>query len=1060
MALKLYTSNRMEHLLEAAAALLANPLSGSPLTAETIIVQSKGMQRWLSMELAKRFGVWANARYPFPNKFVADICRSVLADKDDGSGFTPGVMRWKIMALLPGLMDRPQFAELKGYLSSGSRGMKLYQLAGKIADLFDQYTLYRGEMITSWEKGGGEGWQPILWRAVCAEAAGLHREALRKSFLTAIREHRADPALFPERLTVFGISSLPRFHMDILGAVATHTEVNLFVLSPCEVYWGDIVPGRVLCRLPAAETAGVDSGNPLLASLGRLGRDFSNLVLDYEYLHGGGRELYTPAEGESLLALLQNDLLRLQVGEGSRAAVLTEGDRSITIHSCHSPMREVEVLFDNILEMFESLPGLKPRDILVMTPDIELYAPYIDAIFDGEGEQHKKIPYSIADRSILTDGRVAATFLAILTLGEGRFQAPTVMDILAADSVRSCFALTAAEIDLIRSWIEETRIRWGLNGAARESAGLPGYSEQSWSAGLDRLLLGLAMADDDGSLFADIIPYDAMEGGSIKTLGKLVTFVERLHGVVTEFCRARTVREWADFCRNVLDLFFLDEGENAGQTLAIYEILDELENLAGASGFNGDLDLAVIRAWLGEHITVRQRGLGFMTGGVTFCAMLPMRSIPFRVVTMLGMNDGDFPRQNRPAGFDLIARNPMPGDRSLRNEDRYLFLEALLSARDRLYISHVGQGARDNARIPPSVLVCELLDYLGQRLRLSETQLEGRIYQQQRLQPFSPAYFSGSGNLFTYSAENFKAVCGVTERLESVPEFITTPLPEPAAEMLEISIQSLLAFFRNPCRYLLTNRLGIRLDDIPPPLEEREPFAISPLDRYYLMGDIIRCTLEEGDVASLLPLARARGVLPPAAQGERAFETARCTAESLAGRVKAVIGDVEQLPPLDLDLAVGRFRIRGRLADIWPKNLVRYRTARFGGRDAIRLWLKHLLLNLAETGSYPATSVLITEDATIRLGPVARPLELLHELLEFYYTGLCRPLRFFPKSSFDYARKSSLESALNTWENGDYPEAADPYYRIVFAEREALNDEFRRLALAVFKPFNEHRERE
>lgn len=1046
----------MEHLLTAAVKTLSKPLSSSTFTPEILIVQSKGMQRWLSMEFAKHFGVWANAKYPFPNRFVTDICDSIIPSLSQGKGFTPKVMRWKIAELLPGLLHLPQFDEIRGYLSTGSYETKLYQLSDKIADLFDQYTLYRGEMITKWCKGRGEGWQPLLWRAVVKETPGIHSQELQKQLVTALDDGDFNSGLLPERVTVFGISSLPRFHMDILAAISRITEVNLFVLSPCELYWGDILPGKASSGQQNEFVNEVEQWNPLLASMGRLGKDFSNLILDYEHLHGGGSDLYTPATGGSVLATIQNDLLLLRSGSDDQTtSSFSDDDNSISIHSCHSPLREVEVLHDNILQMFETLPGLKPGDILVMTPDIEAYTPFISAVFDSDPGEITRIPYAIADRSILSGNCCADALLSILALPGSRFEAPAIMDILNIEPVSTRFGMGKNEIETIRSWIEETRIRWGMDGAGRVRFGVPGYDDQTWQSGMDRLLLGVAMPEDDGSLFAGVLPYDAMEGEKIIIAGKFATFIEQLHETVISLEASRNIPEWVATLKEIVHGFFSEDDDSGDQLQPLYELFDELSEQCGLSGFKGELTLTTIVSWLSENLSARQRGVGFMTGGVTFCAMLPMRSIPFRVIAVIGMNDGDFPRQKRPAGFDLMAASPMPGDRSLRNEDRYLFLEALLSARDRLYISYVGQGIRDNSSIPPSVLVSELMDYLGNRCNLDEEGVIARFHTKHKLQPFSPDYFTPGKQLFSYSKEGYNALQSLKNRVGNIPEFLPIPLPDPPEEMLEINLDSLFAFYRNPCRFLLVNRLGIRPDETPAQLEKRETFSISHLDRYLLKDEIIRCAIDNRPPEELLPIARAKGLLPPAAQGDRAFRKAIDDIQPLVTRINDARSSGNQLTPLVVDVTVGRFRLKGSLDNIRTDNLLRYRPAAFNGQDAIRLWIEHLLLNHVLPCSYPSTSVMLSEDLTIRLDTVQNPVEILHELLETYWRGLCQPLHFFPKSSFSFAKTGSIEKAASIWEGEDYPEGSDPYYRIVFTGLNPLDEKFRQTSIKIIKPFLE-----
>lgn len=1055
MSLRIYTSNRMENLVEALAEVVSNPLP-SPLTPEIILVQSRGIQRWLAMELAGRFGVWANCVYPFPNSFIDDLFARVLKESSEEAPYVPTVLAWRIMETLPGLLEQGAFASLKGYLAGGSQELKLYQLACRVADVFDQYTLFRGEMLEKWEKGREGHWQAVLWRAIVAVAGSGHRWNFGKRFFGEFDGWFRSGGELPARLAVFGISWLPKFHLDVLAAVSQFTEVNLFIMSPCREYWADILPARRSARLPKAVRALNPEGNPLLASLGRLGKDFSEIIAEYGATGGGESDLYREAEGGALLTTLQNDILGLkEIGEGVEKICVMPNDRSLRIHSCHGPMREVEVLHDSLLAMFDEMKDLSPRHILVMTPDIEKYAPYVSAVFEGSPDHSVRIPFSIADRNICDEGRLSRSLLAMFHLPGKRFPVTGVMDILAAGPVHVRFGLEEDDLDLVRTWLEETRISWGFDEGEREREGFPPYSENSWRAGLDRLLLGYAMPEQEG-VFAGVLPYDDMEGDAAETLGKFVLFVRTLHGLVEELDRPRTLPEWGSLCSGILESFFSVADDDADELAMINGVLEGLDAIPLSSGFAGSVALPVFCSWLAEAMARQKRGLGFLTGGVTFCAMLPMRSIPFRVIALLGMNDGAFPRQERPLGFDLMAREKKPGDRSLRDEDRYLFLEALLSVRERLHISYTGQSIKDNTVLPPSVLVDELLDYVGTRFSDGTREFPLSLVTRHRLQPFSPAYFNGESGLSSYSENNYKAVRCRMEGTRPRQPFFSRPLSLPPEEMREMSPTDLIAFYDNPVRYLLRARLGIRLDMQAPPLDDREPFEVDSLDAFLIRTEVLELLLEGKSLEVCRQLVKARGILPPARQGEMLFDGLAAEITALADRIRELSGGRQQLGATQVDLAIGGFRITGQLSGIYPERLVRYRCGKCSGRDMVRLWIEHLILASLSPDSNPEESVLVTLDAEVHLVPVEDSVSILHRLLGYYWQGLSGPLKYFPRSSFAYAGKRDLARARTVWSGEPFPESDNPYYALCFGDTDPLDGEFEELSIGIFEPIMAH----
>jgi len=1068
MSLTIHTSNKIENLVDALADILKQPLA-SPFTPEVVVMQSKGMQRWLAMELASRFGVWANCSYPFPNALIAQLYKQIVPDIPATDSYAPDCMSWQIFGLLPGFVDKESFAPLQHYLSDDQEQLKQYQLSQKIADTFDQYTLYRPELLERWEQGSineqDETWQAILWQELSRQGNGFHRGRLKQLFCKQLQITVPEQGLLPERIALFGVSYLPTYHLEVIAAVARHTDVHLFLLSPTREYWADIISLKGKAGLAPEDQPARFEGNPLLASLGRLGRDFSDLTIELGNLACRDEDLYAEPEGACLLHQLQSDILNLVGAEEDRLLQpVSVADTSIQIHSCHSPMREIEVLQDQLLALMEQEAGFEPRDILVMTPDIEAYAPYITAVFGGVQNPAHRIPFSIADRRLASEGVVASVLQKLLALPGSRLTVVQLLDLLSISPVLRCFDLEEGDLATIRGWLEDTAVRWGMDQQARGRLGLPEYRANSWRAGLERLLLGYAMSDDNGCLFHDKLPYDAMEGASVQLLGKLISFVNRIEQAAEELIRPRSLGDWSLQLRTVLLDFTVADDETSRELITVSGIISALAELGTASGYSGEVTFAVVRAWIVSQLEQEEKGLGFMTGGVTFCAMLPLRSIPFKVIAMIGMNDGAFPRQNLAPGFDLIARHPQRGDRSLRDEDRYLFLETLLSARQNLYISYVGQSVRDNSEIPPSVLVSELLDAVL-RSFCSENgkALEQQLVTKHRLQGFSRQYFTAGSPFFSYSEENCTALIEQCNSSGPPVLFMPEQMPEPAEEWRDIPLPRLLRFITNPAQFFLEQRLGIRLDPPVEPLEELEPFAAEGLASYSLKTEMLDLVLQGGDPGQLLASVRSRGILPPAQHGDLLFREHLVDAQKFAEKITREIGDTKPLPHLDLLLELNGFRLHGRLATLWPERMLRYRCAKMKAKDQLKAWIEHLVLNVLQEPDYPCQTLLLMTDRSVLFSPVEEPEEILQAVLELYWQGLSRPLPFFPESALAYASAKppwDIGKALGKWSDGyrDLPgEGSDRYFRLCFGKTDPFDAEFERIARLLLGPLLQYR---
>jgi exodeoxyribonuclease V gamma subunit len=1083
---RVYMSNRMETLVRALADLLERPLS-SPFRPEVILVQSKGMERYLSMQLALRHGVSANCRFPFPNAFLAEVFEAVLPFLPNPSPFEPEILTWRVMKELPLQCTQPGFESLRLYLEDEGDTLKRLQLSAAVADTFDQYLIFRPEMIERWERGEEDHWQALLWRALVGGSAQHHRAALARHFLENLRGLSPEKVPLPERISIFGISSLPRFHMEILSALSRLVEIHLFLLSPCREYWGDILSGREMGRTMEGAGTGpsegdllhLDPGNSLLASMGKLGRDFLNLVTEIGWEETSAFD--EPGDG-TLLHAVQSDILHLRDGapEGGKKTVLA-GDDSIQFHDCHSPMREVEVLKDRLLHLFDRDPGLAPRDILVMTPDIQAYGPYIQAVFDVPSSDPGWIPFSIADRGLKGQSLVLDAFLAILDLRDSRFGASQVLRILECAPVRRRFDLSAADLDVVKRWVRETRIRWGWDREDRAAAGLPAFEENTWRAGLDRLLLGYAMPGGDERLFRGILPYDPVEGGETLVLGRLLEFVGLLRKYTEALREPRKLDGWAGLLGELLDRFLRPLGEEERQVQGLRSAIRSLGEMTDSrrAGFDQPVDLRAVRWSLERALEREGPGYGFLTGGITFCSMLPMRSIPSRVICLIGMNNNAYPRESHPVGFDLLAAHPRPGDRSRRNDDKYLFLESVLSAREILYISYVGQGIQDNSAIPPSVLVSELTDYIGEHYAMDGAEILECLITRHRLQPFSPRYFEGDRRLFSYSAENCDAAHHLLQERTAAVPFFTRGLGDPPEEFRTLDLEDLRRFCRNPTRYILNRRLLIHLEEEMPFPEDKESFDIQGLDRTLLGERMIRQQAGGGtDPARFLTQWRASGALPPGRVGECLYDELRVGAERLMAGVKALSGG-EAPKTLDLDIRLAGFTLKGRMTRVHARGAIEYRYARIRGADMLGAWISHLAMHLAAPETVPRTTFLLgvlqekgrlPEPEILRFKPVEEPEPLLLRLLERYWAGLVMPLPLFPRSSHTYAEdvcvkgkdpQQALRNARSTWEGSERSrgECEDPHYRLCFGTADPLDERFQDVSTEIFGPLLAHLER-
>ncbi len=1135
LPLYVHTSNRSEQLVQALVQVLqSGPPGDDPTTPEIVAIQGKGMERWLSLQLAQRLGVWANFSFPFPRGVLDKIIAGVLRDESATTAPDPETERWRIARLLPALAAQRGFEPIRRYLTDDDDGVRRVELAARIANTFDHYAIYRPDMVLRWEDAPApdDDWQPQLWRAIEKDArargdgASMHaarRHAALERALTSSRE--PIPGL-PSRVSLFGVTTLPPAWLSVLRAASTRIDVHLFLVAPSQHYWAEIRSQRDVARelaqkdvIDAADEERLKElvGNPLLASLGRVAREMQAVLESLDYQDGTSVPVEpAPDEGPAtMLQTLQSDVLNLRHRRPGNAAApslpFPGDDRSVVVHACHGPMREVEVLHDQLLALYEELPDLEARDVVVMTPDIAAYAPAIEAVFGGNSGgsgggnpgagEVARIPYKVADLSAAQTNDVVAAFFAVLDVAAGRFTASQVVDLLTLAPVRTKFRIEADELDPIKEWIKRTGIRWGVDEHHRAEVGQPGDRSNTWRFGLDRLLVGYALPGGDRTIWQDVLPWDDLEGDGAHLLGRFSAFCDELFAVRDALHGPRPIAAWCTALERVLARMLDDQSANTHQHQLVTDALIAWQQRAERAGFTDVVPLKIARAEILQTLTTQTPARRFLAQGVTFCEMVPMRTIPFRVVALMGLSADTFPRGRWPAGFDLTAERRRIGDRSPRDDDRQLFLEALLSARDRFLVTYVGQSIADNTTLPPSVVVDELLDALGESYdvppQMKPPTMDGdaredrhvairrRLIVRHPLQPFSPTYFRPDRDhrLAAFSPTHHAGAVSLTSERSAGAPFVRRRLPPPEGE-LTVNVDDLVRFFRHPVRVFLQKRVGLFLDDGEARLIDREPLVLDPLARSELGRFLIAPALDGDDLAlGLVPLQKT-GKVPAGAVGEKLVWDAQSqTEEILAAHRALVLG--ERLPPLSVDGVIDGVRITGAISSLWPTGHVETGSRAMGAAYEPAAWVRHLVLCWAAPDTHPKDSWIIGKGdegaASVkhfrRCDEAATHLEALMAL---YKDGMRRPLPWFPAVAWEFMRAllankgdewRALASAQVTFDkSGGMPcTKEDPFIQQIYGDVDpfedgarlspdlpVIRDEIAQLARAILTPMFAH----
>lgn len=1057
MTLQIHRAARTDALAERLGDLLAAPLD-DPFAEEVVVVPARGVERWLTQRLSHRLGtgprggdgVCAGVRFLNPRSLV-----SLLLGRERDDPWDPERLVWPLLATIDDCLGAPGFETLTAHLDGDMRRNRRYSVAIRLANLFASYAVQRPSLITGWREGDDGDlaedlrWQAELWRRLLERVDAPAPDVRHAETVAALQAGGVDLPL-PGRLSLFGHTRIPVTEVELLAALGEHRDVHLFLPQPSPQLWDDLAGlGGVVPR--AEDTSAERVGHPLLASLGRDARELRRT------LDGIPAELVVSASpaGDSMLGWLQQDLRANHAPTyGERATRhLDPADRSLQVHACHGPARQIDVLREVLVGMLEDDPTLEPRDILVMCPDIETFAPLISAGFGlatTDGHPAHQLRVKLADRALTSTNPLLSVAGDLLELSGGRVTAADVLDLAATEPCRRRFGLTDDDLDRVSRWVAQAGVRWGIDERSRAQFQMDRFPHNTWRMGLDRILLGVAMSGDDHRHLGRGLPLDDVGSNEIDLAGRIAELVDRLDTCLTGLAEATTVAEWTDRLRAGVRGLTDVAADDAWQ---LPQFERELAR-AAASAHEGEIELRLsdMRALLQSRLAGRPTRANFRTGTLTVCTMVPMRSVPHRVVCLVGLDDGVFPRAGAVDGDDVLGRHPMTGERDARSEDRQLLLDAVLAATEHLVITYTGANEQSGARRPPAVPLGEILDAAD---RCTAEPVRAHVLTEHPLQPYDARNFVPQRPFSFDTAALAGARSAWGERHEP-PPFLTGSLPERRRE--DVSLADLKAFLGHPVRAFVRDRLDVATPFAPDDLADAIPVSLDSLEKWQIGDRLLRELLAGHDPVAVMTAEQLSGTLPPGGLGTGAFNEVVEECQKLWARTAEIRDGERRSVDVDVDLGDGR-RLTGTVPGVYGTRVVSLGYSRLNARQRLHAWVDLLALS----ASYPDqhwTSHAVGKD---RAGPkraLAGPLDhravgWLRELVDLRDRGLCAPLPVPVKTGAAWAEAHLREqmgqdltpyaAANREWETdpfnqfGIQGEDADGYHQRVYGARASLD---------------------
>ncbi len=1029
------------------------------LKPDVVLVNNYEMAQWLAIQMAEETGICANVEFRLAGSFLWQKALGVSSDRETDV-ITKERLTWLVFRLLNGQDDKlvgdedaaDETNELAAYLER-CPSQDLFSLSSALADTFDRYLNYRPDILKKWEKGQAPEkykWQYQLWTRLLKLKQGRQFRVEYLANLTEGFSRGKIPADFPERLFVFGISHMPPIHVELLYTISLEIPVHFFILNPCRRYWLDIKPEKFRSLLKKRlKQNTVDelfpAGNPLLANMGQSGRAFLTRLYGFEFFEG--KDLFeSNAKGPDgadqvvetpvILHTIQDDLLELRAKDPDNRPEITMDDDSIRIHSCHSALRQVEVLHDCLIHLFETNPDITPEKVLVMAPNMKDFSPFIKAVFDAAPEE-QRLPYFLAEMPLDQSNPAIYTFLKLFSACQQEFTAPDLMDLISLPVIMTRYGIDEQDISIIRTWLRQSGARRGIFQLSRS---LKVY-ENTLAFGLDRLYAAYSFGErSDTALLSEfgLAPFDTpLEGDDVRRLSALSAFIFHLHELsqrlMPEEDSGLSSKDWGCLFDWIINTFLyqdldVSDKELEGLKEALSGILDSI-NEAGIESLSYMDMIPVVRHYLSKTPPPRS----FITGRITFSNMVPMRALPFDVICLLGMNNGDFPRRPIFPAFDFVAKDFRPGDRIPRDEDRYLFLETLISARKKLWIFYEGRSEKDDAPQAPSTVVDELLSYIDDRFSPSDEghkKASESVKIEHPLQPFSSRYLDGrmNGQHRIYCS----TWCPIDEegnflKRQDIPPFCqgSIPLDQDEREgLLTVSPKNLGWFFKSPCRYFLMKRLGIDAAIVDEAVEANEPDALGESARILLISRLLNLAktgLPEDLKEILRPipqLMKARGEMPPLSLGklrwQKFLDEIDANLENFINKKLKVLG-VPQTPlriegitikvsdnlTLEVNGMAGKINGSGTLLEYTDLKQI---------YDNLRasMWAIDILLSYKMPKEWQGDIVIAVMGNTNLELNALEPQDakkMAAVLARLYLQGLEAPLPLIPKYSYPFAKK-------------------------------------------------------